>query len=517
MREREKVPRYVLQKFDTANDRDGPTITDFLSNIIMRLYSGTEAMIFFQGMLRVEQGMADLAIHIFDDWLLSNNKASDKKGKHMRATCLTGKGLALYSLGNYKDAIVTLEKAFKIDKRNAIATLFMGDCYSSLNLLNEALSWFEKTEEIKSKHEYEIAFIFPLDIRRRKAQVLAQNDMITEAVREMESLDAPGNMFGRDLQSMQFLASLHCKEGHWKKAIDELTHVFKNEPSIDCACMLMEACIMNNNLQQARKTAEHVRNFPRKSGGRAVLLDYLRAVLNALEGKIDDAIFTLLLIFRSNVPHEIAWDFKPLDNLIDEQVKGPLNGFLKIMNRWINNTCQKKDVEREFNESRYEDVHARPISFSSKSLTKKEAEKLARRIDEEIMCIPGTVDDEEFKMQCTFLGDNLEYKGIIAVNGNPVWLMIIEKSPRAIRHPEEAPGFEQSDTYHVLTEIERKVVDVWSRYRDILKGHGTLEMAGGISGKKEWLVKGGKNWTLSTIIPEDQRNVLEKMFGNPLE
>nr|MDO8086612.1 tetratricopeptide repeat protein [Candidatus Sigynarchaeum springense] len=508
MDERNRLPMYVLRKFSDKNDQGGPSDAEILANTISRIFSYEEGVIFYGIYKMVENGQLEPAIEAFDR-MLARCRELGNKANQMRATCLTGKGMVLVRLERAADAIECEEEALAWQPMNPLATLTLGDAHAQQRSYDEAIHWYDETLALREQHEYECAFILPYHVTKMKARVESARGNLDKAIALINRFADIGEQFMDGADALQTRGLYHSLAGHWKEARDDYSRSYQVQKSALIRACLMEACLMVDDLAKVQAIANDADDDGTTDAENRVTCAYFAAVERFLAGEAKQGAAACIDLCKSVPSPEVSWDFGPLNDHIKARVDEPAMALLLSVQDWM---AGKGDTTACIAAVLALNVGIDIVPPERQGFDMAEAKHVAALMHAEIMAIPLEVTDEQFKIQCTVIGDHLRYKGIACTGGRPASMAILFDSPRLFRHPDEAEGFENTLVYKEMAAITDAVYHVWDKYSKFLKNRACIEMFGDTSERKEWLTPSGRTWTLSEAVPVDQRDLLKKML-----
>ncbi|MFX0100309.1 MAG: hypothetical protein ACFFCS_12070 [Candidatus Hodarchaeota archaeon] len=504
-----KPPHYVMRKMGPRSGDSGPSSADFFANTIMRIFSDFEGELFYNGYKFIEDGQPETAILYFEDMLFNKAHLAPSR-EDLRAICFTGKGMALNALEKNDEAIEYLKKAFAINKRNILAALFTGAALASSQYYEEAANWYDLALEIRENNDYECALIMPYNIVSEKAAALAEGGYLDDAIEALDYHASIADHFMDGPRALRARGHYRSIAGKWEGALEDFSHLFKTDKSPEVSSVLAEALIMVGNNGEVHHILDEMNRAMIDHEGYGVVAEYFDCLSLALDKDLDTAVKNAVMMTWNRPPPRMEWDFKPINKHVKSGLGEAGMDFFKAMQDWITGK-EKRDHILNLAKDLGIDVIMEAKNLPKLDLT--EIKRITTLMHEEIMNIPHRVTDEEYKIQCTVIGDHMEYRGIAHDKRWPQALMILFTSPRIYRHPDEAQGFEETKSYKEMYVIDEAICEIWFRYREFLKGRASLEMMGGTSAEKVWLHPKGKRWTYSDLVPKDQQDMLTKLLG----
>ncbi|MEX2758465.1 MAG: tetratricopeptide repeat protein [Candidatus Sigynarchaeota archaeon] len=509
--EKNRLPMYVLRKFGDKDDPGGPSDAEILANTISRIFSDQEGIVFYEIYKMVENGQKEPAIEAFDRVLARCRKIGNKADP-MRAACLTGKGMIFVTLGRALDAIECENEALAWQPMNPLATLTLGDAHAQLKSYDEAIHWYDETLALREKNMYECAFILPYHVTKMKARVEVARGDLEKAISFLNRFADIGEQFMDGADALRTRGLYHSLAGHWKDAHGDFSRSYLIQKSTLVRASLMEACLMVDDLTRIRALANDDDDDGAMNAGHRVICEYFAAIERFLAGETKQGVAACVKLCTRTPSPETDWDFGPLNDYIRNRVDASIMAFLVAVQDWI---VGKVDADACIAAISALNMGIDTNLKEKQGFDMAEAKHIAALMHAEIMAIPLEVTDEQFKIQCTVIGDHLRYKGIACLGGRPTSLAILFESPRLFRHPDEAEGFEDTLVYKEMAAITDAVCHVWDKYSKFLKNRAHIEIFGDTTEHKEWLTPGGRTWTLSEVVPVDKRDMLKKMLGDP--
>lgn len=100
------------------------------------------------------------ALSLLDSVVEGEDPAIDITGSNSKEVAdLIRDGEAFFGKGDYENARLSYEKAFRLEPSNFEATLYVGDCYYAMGKHAEAIPWFERAIEIQPGREIAYRFL----------------------------------------------------------------------------------------------------------------------------------------------------------------------------------------------------------------------------------------------------------------------------------------------------------------------------------------------------------------------